>query len=65
MWGDTPKYFLVDAGGRPTSLVISPDVLERHKGARSLDRKRISLTGLRMPAGAAGVRVLSITLDPA
>ncbi len=64
VWGDTPSYVLVDAGGRPTTLVVSPDILDRHNGARSLDRKRVTLTGTRIPDGAAALRVLSIALDP-
>ena len=64
VWGDTPTYVLVDANGHPTTLVLSSDVLERHKGARSLDRKRVTLTGTRIPNGATALRVLSIVLDP-
>ena len=65
VWGDNPTYVLVEAGGRSTTLVVSADLLERHSGARSLDRKRVTLTGTRMSDGAAAIRVLSIALDPA
>jgi len=64
VWGDTPTYVLIDAGGRPTTLVVSSHLLERHNGARSLDRRRVSLTGARTPDGGGAVRVLSIALDP-
>ena len=63
VWGDSPSYVLVDSAGRPTSLVVSSELLERHKGARSLDRRRVTVTGTRMPDRQATLRVLSISLD--
>lgn len=60
IWNGVPHYGLVDDGGKWTELLIEERVLSDAGGPRTLNRRRVQITGHRVETGAEAVRVLTI-----
>ena len=63
LWGNAPKFILVDDHGLATNLDIDETVVKPFGNPRSLSQKRVTLTG-KQTDGIKGVfKVLSIKVE--
>jgi len=63
VWNHEPRYFLIDAGGRPTELLLDSRRVEELGGPRALDGRAVRVTGTVADPATGAVRVQAIELE--
>ena len=64
IWDGEPRFMLIDDRGGATRLMIDPVLARRFGGPRSLNQKRVTVTGERVSDQPETVHVVSIELAP-
>ena len=60
IWNGEPRFVLIDDQGMATHVVIDETLTKPFGGPRTLNQKRVTITGERIDKPTGAIRVLSI-----